>query len=64
MKNTTDDERLLEGESINLKIMEKDDLRIVKEWVNDHEFQEEFEPILQETRASLEKQYEQLGEGQ
>jgi len=55
---------LLEGKSVNLRIIEKEDLPIVKEWVNDHKFEGEFEPILQETKASLEKQYEQLGEGQ
>lgn len=44
--------------------MEKEDLHIVKEWVNDHKFMGEFEPILQETEASLEKQYDQLKEGQ
>jgi ribosomal-protein-alanine N-acetyltransferase len=55
---------LLEGKSVNLRIMEKEDLNIVKEWVNDHEFIGEFSPILQETKASLEKQYDQLSEGQ
>lgn len=44
--------------------MEKEDLPIVKDWVNDHTFLGEFEPSLQETKASLEKQYEQLSEGQ
>jgi hypothetical protein len=34
--------------------MEKEDLPIVKEWVNDHKFMGEFKPIIQETKANLE----------
>lgn len=44
--------------------MEREDLPLVKEWVNDHKFMGEFEPILQETKTSLEKQYDQLKDGQ
>jgi len=56
--------KLLEGEKVNLRIMEREDLPIVKEWVNDHKFMGEYEPIFQETKESLEKQYDQLTEGQ
>jgi len=44
--------------------MEKEDLPLVKEWVNDIDFKGEYEPISQETKADLEKQYDQLKEGQ
>ena len=56
--------RLLEGKRVNLQIMDREDLSLVQEWVNDHEFMGEFEPILQETKASLEKQYDRLKDGQ
>jgi ribosomal-protein-alanine N-acetyltransferase len=55
---------LLKGKKVNLRIIEKEDLPLVKEWLNDIDFPGEFEPISQETKASLEKQYEELGEGQ
>ncbi len=49
---------------MNLRIMEREDLSLVQAWVNDHKFMGEFEPILQETKASLEKQYDRLKDGQ
>jgi RimJ/RimL family protein N-acetyltransferase len=54
---------LLEGKNVNLRIMEKEDLSLAKEWVNDVEFIGEYEPISQETKTDLEKQYDQLTEG-
>jgi RimJ/RimL family protein N-acetyltransferase len=55
---------MLEGRNVNLRIIEKEDLSIVKEWVNDPEVMGEYEPILQETLADLEKEYDKLTEGQ
>jgi len=55
---------MLVGNKINLRIMEKKDMPIVKEWVNDIDFIGDFEPITQETIIDLEKQYESLTEGQ
>jgi len=55
---------LLEGKNVNLRIIEKEDLSIVKEWVNDPEFMGEHEPISQETLTDLEKEYDKLTEGQ
>ena len=55
---------MLEGEKLNLRIIEREDLLIVKRWVNDYKFMGQYEPILQETRTSLEKQYDRLTEGQ
>jgi RimJ/RimL family protein N-acetyltransferase len=55
---------MLEGKTVNLRIMEKEDLTLVKEWVNDVDFTGEFEPVLQETKTSLEQQYDKLTEGQ
>ena len=44
--------------------MEKKDMPLVKDWVNNSEFIGEFEPITQETITDLEKQYENLNEAQ
>jgi RimJ/RimL family protein N-acetyltransferase len=55
---------LLEGKNVNLRIMEKEDLSIVKEWDNDVGIMGEYEPIVQETKADLERQYDKLTEGQ
>jgi len=55
---------LLEGKAVNLRIMEREDLSIIKEWDNEIGIMGEYEPIIQETRADLEKQYDKLTEGQ
>jgi RimJ/RimL family protein N-acetyltransferase len=55
---------MLEGRNVNLRIIEKGGLSIVKEWVNDPEFMGEYEPISQETLTDLEKEYDKLTEGQ
>jgi len=57
------EEEMLEGKNVNLRVMEKEDLSLVKEWVNDLEFAGEYEAISQETKMDLEKQYDQLTEG-
>lgn len=55
---------LLEGKKVNLRIMEREDLSIVKKWDNDLGIMGEYEPIVQETQADLEKQFDKLTEGQ
>ena len=55
---------MLEGKTVNLRIIEKEDLPLVKEWDNDVGIMGEYEPIIQETKADLEKQYDKLTEGQ
>lgn len=55
---------MLEGKSVNLRIMEKEDLSIVKKWDNDIGIMGEYEPIIQETKADLERQFEKMIEGQ
>jgi hypothetical protein len=44
--------------------MEREDLSIVKGWDNDVGIMGEYEPIVQETRADLERQYDKLTEAQ
>jgi ribosomal-protein-alanine N-acetyltransferase len=55
---------MLEGKSVNLRIMEREDLPLLKEWVNDLDFEGVYEPISQETKTDLERRYDQLKEGQ
>jgi RimJ/RimL family protein N-acetyltransferase len=55
---------LLPGKKVNLNLVEKTDLHILKQWVNAFDFVGEFEPISQETLGDLEKQYDNLAGGQ
>jgi ribosomal-protein-alanine N-acetyltransferase len=55
---------LLQGKKVNLNLVEKADLSILRQWVNDLDVVGEFEPISQETLGDLEKQYDNLGGGQ
>lgn len=41
---------MLEGEKVNLRVMEKQDLPLLLEWDNNPEFMGEYEPIRQETK--------------
>jgi len=49
---------LLEGRNVNLRVMEKEDLPLLQEWLNNPKFMGEFLPITQWSRAELEKQAE------
>ena len=46
---------MLEGKNVNLRIMEKEDLTLLQEWMNNPEFMGEFQPPTQRTKAELEK---------
>jgi RimJ/RimL family protein N-acetyltransferase len=46
---------LLEGKNVNLRIAEKDEMPLLQEWLNNPEFMGEFQPLIQWTRAELEK---------
>jgi ribosomal-protein-alanine N-acetyltransferase len=50
--------KVLEGKTVNLRIMEKDDLPLFAEWVNNPEFMGEFVPLRQETRTDLGRTYD------
>jgi ribosomal-protein-alanine N-acetyltransferase len=50
--------RLLEGKNINLRLLEKDDLLFYVNWFNDPSFFGEYNPLIQATRAELEKEYD------
>ena len=49
---------MLKGNNLNLRVLEKEDLPAIAEWVNDPEFAGEFQPLLQISRTELEKQYD------
>jgi len=46
---------LLEGKNVNLRIMEKEDLPLFQEWINDPECMGEFMAPIQRTLTELEK---------
>lgn len=49
---------LLEGKSVNLRVMEKEDLQLVLEWINNPAFGGEYEPLEQSSMQELEKWYD------
>ena len=51
---------MIEGKKVSLRIIEKEGLNLVAEWVNDPKFTGEYEPIQQESKSDLEKQYNDL----
>jgi RimJ/RimL family protein N-acetyltransferase len=55
---------MLEGDTVNLRIMEKADLPLVVEWANDPDFGGEFEPVEQVTLGEIERWLEQLPSGE
>ena len=55
---------MLKGEKVNLILVERNELAVLKQWVSDVDFVGEFEPFYQETIGDLEKQYDNLAGGQ
>lgn len=49
---------MLEGKNVNLRIVEKEDLPLWAEWVNDPELFGEYLPLRQRSKTDLEKQYD------
>ena len=49
---------MLEGKNVNLRIMEKEDLPLYAEWVNDPNFFGEYNPIEQMTKSDMERHYD------
>jgi ribosomal-protein-alanine N-acetyltransferase len=53
---------LLEGKTVSLRIVEKEDLSLLQEWWNNPEFSGIYNPMdEQRSRADIEKDYEKLG---
>jgi len=55
---------LLEGRNVNLRIMEKEDLPLFAEWINEPEVFGEYNPIHQMSKAELEKMLDNPGDFQ
>ena len=55
---------MLEGKNVNLRIMEKEELPLFQEWMNNLEFRGEFLSLRQETKTELEKTYDNLKDAQ
>ena len=51
---------VLEGKTVNLNVVEKEDLPLLKEWRNNLQFTGQYQSISQETMKELEKQYGEL----
>lgn len=52
---------MLQGKTVNLKIVEKEDLPLVAEWFNSPEFSGEYDPLDElQTRADVERRYDNL----
>jgi RimJ/RimL family protein N-acetyltransferase len=52
---------LLEGKNVNLRVVEKEDLLQNAELINNPDYFGEYNPLVQMSKADLEKQYEKLG---
>jgi ribosomal-protein-alanine N-acetyltransferase len=56
---------LLEGRTVNLRVVEKEDLALLLEWRNSLEFNGRYDPVpVQRSRAEFEKKYDSFGPDQ
>jgi RimJ/RimL family protein N-acetyltransferase len=54
--------KLLEGKNVNLRVMEKEDLPLLLEWLNSPEFAGRYNPLdAQESKVEIERRYDKLG---
>jgi ribosomal-protein-alanine N-acetyltransferase len=51
---------LLEGKNVNLRIVEKEDLPLGAEWVNNPDYFGEYNPFMQMSKAEFQKMYDNL----
>jgi RimJ/RimL family protein N-acetyltransferase len=51
---------LLEGKTVNLRVIEREDLPTLAEWSNDHEYLGEFVWLPQQSKTEWEKRYDGL----
>jgi len=49
---------LLEGKNVNLRVEEKEDIRLIAEWLNNPDYWGEYLPLTQRSRTELEKEYD------
>jgi RimJ/RimL family protein N-acetyltransferase len=53
---------VLEGKLVNLRAEEKEDLPLVRDWLNSPEYQGDYGPVMQLSKTELEKQFENFSE--
>ncbi len=51
---------MLEGKNVNLRVVEKEDLPLLVEWLNDPETFGVFNPLIQHSKMELEEWYDKL----
>ena len=51
---------MLEGKTVNLRIVEKEDISLAAEWLNNLDFWGEYNPLMQMSKADLQKWYDTL----
>lgn len=51
---------MLEGKRVDLKVVEREELPHLLEWTNNYRFLGEYNPLLQQSKAELEKYYDKL----
>ncbi len=49
---------MLEGKNVNLRVIEKEDLPILAEWINTPEYFGDYNPLIQMSKADLQKSYD------
>jgi hypothetical protein len=49
---------LLEGKNVNLRIMEKEDLQLYSEWINNPDFYGEYDYLDQKSKTEIEKKFD------
>ena len=55
---------MLEGKNVNLRVVEKEDLPLVAEWLNEPEVFGVFNPLIQHSKMELEEWYDRLSAGE
>ena len=49
---------MLEGKNVNLRLEEKEDMKLVSEWLNNPDYWGEYLPLKQQSRTEVEKEYD------
>jgi hypothetical protein len=53
---------MLKGNKVDLELVDKEDLEVLRDWDNDVDFVGEYEPFSQSTLSALQKQFDEKGE--
>ena len=51
---------MLEGKNVNLRVMEKEDMPLVTEWLSNPEFAGDYVPLRQESKSEMEKKFDDV----